>query len=490
MTSEPQPPTGERPSSAEDAYARLLALRESGSAPDFETWVRAFPEFERELRALDGSWEHVERSLERVLGSTVFVSPRLLAPSLQRGTHVGEFVLERLIGAGGMGVVWLARQTSLGREVALKFVRPDRETIQSPQLFAREARAASRANDPRIVTVHAVGESDGLRWLAMEHVAGRRSLATWLGSLRESGVPAGHARRAAAFVADVAEALHAAHELGVVHRDVKPQNVLIAPDGTPKLTDFGLARLLDEEALSETLTIRGTVEYMSPEQVTGDTHGIDRRSDVFSLGVLLYELLTLERPFTGVTPIEVITRIAAREPRRPSEVAPGLAPELDVIVAKALEKRPGDRYPSALELARDLRRWLAHEPIAARAPSPWVRLVKWTRRHPVRAVASAATALLLVLLGVSALMIRQQNVELRHQLGRQYVLQALWDIDSGRVDVAAEQVAAFYRLGTEDPEAHLVMAMGYARYLRFAEAQAELELAMELGFVPELSPDP
>jgi tetratricopeptide (TPR) repeat protein len=485
-----QLPSGERPSSAEDAYALLLRLREQGSAPDFETWVRQFPEFEPELRALEESWADIGTRLERVLGSSVRVSVEPLVPSLAPGLAVGEFTLVRRIGVGGMGVVWLARQRALDRDVALKFVRPDRETALSAELFAREARAAGRARDARIATVYAVGESAGHRWLAQEYVPDSRSLAHWLRELRDGGALPGHDRRAAEFIADVAEALHAAHELGVVHRDVKPQNVLIAPDGRPKLTDFGLARLLDESALSETLTIRGTVEYMSPEQVTGATHKIDRRSDVFSLGVVLYELLTLERPFTGLTTLEVIAAISVREPRRPGLVRPGLARELDVIALKALQKEPQERYASALELARDLRRFLAHEPIAARPPGPWRRFVQWTRRRPAQAVLAGAAAfvLLLLLAGIPYLLyVREVAVD---DWKRVRIEQMHLDIDDARLEQAQQQLASFLELDDDDPEAHLVMAMGYARFLRFAEAEIELAQAERMGFDPRLGPDP
>lgn len=483
-------PSGERPSSAEDAYALLLRLREQGSAPDFETWVREFPEFEPELRALEESWAHIGSSLERVLGSSVRVLAEPLVPSLAPGLAVGEFTLVRRIGVGGMGVVWLARQRALDRDVALKFVRPDRETAQSAELFAREARAAGRARDARIATVYAVGESAGHRWLAQEYVPDSRSLAHWLHELRDGGVPAGHDRRAAEFIADVAEGLHAAHELGVVHRDVKPQNVLIAPDGRPKLTDFGLARLLDESALSETLTIRGTVEYMSPEQVTGATHRIDRRSDVFSLGVVLYELLTLERPFTGLTTLEIIAAISVREPRRPSLVRPDLARDLEVIALKALQKEPHERYASALEFARDLRRFLAHEPIAARPPGPWRRFVQWTRRRPTQAVLAGSGVFVSTLLLVGIPYLNYVRSLAKEDWKRVRIVQMHLDIDDARLDKAQEQLAGFLQVDDEDPEAHLVMAMGYARFLRFAEAEIEISRAERLGYDPTLGAEP
>lgn len=482
--SESSSPSGERPSSAEDAYAQFLKLRESGSAPDFETWVREYPEFERELRALEESWDSIGESIGRVLASTVIVPPEPLAPSLAPGLQVGEFVLVRRIGVGGMGVVWLARQPALGRHVALKFVRPDRETAQSAELFAREARAAGRVNDPRIVTVYAVGESGGLRWLAQEYVPDSRGLMDWLHEMREAGPPPDRDRRAAAFVADVAEALHAAHAAGVVHRDVKPQNLLMSPEGAPKITDFGLARLMDELPLSESLSIRGTVQYSSPEQVTGAE--VDGRSDVFSLGVVLYELLTLAHPFAGLNLLEVIAAITAREARPPGELRPGLASELGVIVRKAMEKEPSERYPSALELARDLRRWLAHEPIAARPRSLRQRLAKWIRRHSARLLLGSVAGLLLA--GAAwGWVWHGKIVEGRKDL---LVKQMHFDVNDGRMVEARSRAASFLALDEDDPEAHLILAMGYARFLRFSEADEQLALAVELGYDPELGADP
>src|SRR5262245_63580236 len=210
------------------------------------------------------------------------------APGLASGKVVGEFRLVALVGQGGMGQVWEADQTSLGRRVAMKFVRPERVTAHQLELFAREARAGGRLSHTGIVAIHGHGESDGLAWIAMELVSGAWTLKDFLdevGKLPE--VPEGYDRHVARLVAEIAEAMQAAHEAGVIHRDLKPQNVLITSDDQPKVTDFGLARITDETALSVTGDFAGTYLYMSPEQAMAKRMGLDHRTDVFSLGVVL-----------------------------------------------------------------------------------------------------------------------------------------------------------------------------------------------------------
>ena len=315
------------------------------------------------------------------------------APGLAPGKVVGDFRLVALIGQGGMGQVWEAEQVSLHRTVAVKFVRPERVTERQLELFAREARAGGRLAHPGIVTVYGYGQSDGLAWIAMEFVSGAWTLKDFLDeAARAAEVPAGYDQHAARFVAEIAEAMQTAHEAGVIHRDLKPQNVLITGEDKPKVTDFGLARITDESAMSQTGDFAGTYFYMSPEQVTARRMGIDHRSDIFSLGIVLYELLALRRPFEGDTSHQVAAQIVTKDPPEIRTIRSRVPRDLAVIAGKALEKDRDRRYPTMKELAADLRRHLANEPIHATPPTRLDRAVKWTKRNPGKSSAAAIAA--------------------------------------------------------------------------------------------------
>lgn len=318
------------------------------------------------------------------------------APGLAVGKLVGEFRLIKLLGQGGMGQVWSAAQVTLGdRLVAIKFVLPERVAARELEYFAREARAGGRIRHPGIVTILGRGESDGSAWIAMELVDGGATLRGAIDDFARLPLQArDHERRVAQLVAEIADAVQAAHEAGVIHRDLKPQNVLIARDGSPKVGDFGLARIVDESALSHSGDVVGSCYYMSPEQVGGKRSRVDHRTDVFSLGVILYELLTLRRPFEGETAHQVAARILAVEPTDPRRIRPQIARDLAVIVGKALEKRSERRYSSMHELAAELRRFLSHEPILAVPPTRAERALKWVQRHPAKSVFAIAVVLL------------------------------------------------------------------------------------------------
>jgi len=297
--------------------------------------------------------------------------------------RLGDFTLLRRLGKGSQGEVWEARQESLGRLVALKLLPPQMLFDAEPlQRFRREAEAGGRLSHQGIVTVYAIGEHDGVHYIAQELVAGGRTLEDVIAEARRlSELPADWNTRMAALFSAVAEALHAAHGVGVIHRDVKPGNILITEDGRPKLADFGLARVQDELALSCTGDLAGTPFYMSPEQVRGERTELDHRTDIFSLGSSLYEALTLARPFTGDRQ-QILRSIAERDPPDPRRVHRHVPRDLAVITLKALEKQPAKRFASAGDFAADLRRFLAGEPIAARPPGPAVRAAKWAHRHP------------------------------------------------------------------------------------------------------------
>jgi serine/threonine protein kinase len=281
----------------------------------------------------------------------------------------------------------------LHRTVAVKFVRPERVTEKQLELFAREARAGGRLHHPGIVTVHGYGQSDGHSWIAMEYVGSAWTLKDFLDdAARAEDVPEGYDRHVARLVADIADAMQAAHEARVIHRDLKPQNVLITAEDRPKVTDFGLARITDENALSQTGEFAGTYFYMSPEQVTARRMGIDHRTDIFSLGIVLYELLALRRPFEGDTSHQIAAQIVTKDPPDVRMIRSRVPRDLAVIAAKALEKDRNKRFPTMKELAADLRRHLANEPILARPPMRVERVVKWAKRNPGKSSAAAIVA--------------------------------------------------------------------------------------------------
>ena len=231
------------------------------------------------------------------------------------GRTIGEYQLVRRLGRGGMGEVWEAEQSSLGRRVALKLMLAGRVSEKSVDYFSREARAGGRVQHPGIVSVYGTGSDEGVHWIAMELVEGGATLADFVEEMRaESELPADYYPRVAEFIARVSDALEAAHAEGVIHRDIKPANVLVGPDDEPKVGDFGLARVVDEHSLSQTGDFAGTYYYMSPEQVMARRMGIDQRTDVFSLGVVLYELLALQRPFEGDTTHQIAEKIAYEDP--------------------------------------------------------------------------------------------------------------------------------------------------------------------------------
>jgi WD40 repeat protein/serine/threonine protein kinase len=340
--------------------------------------------------------------------------PVVPTPGLEPGKIVGDFELLTLLGQGGMGQVWEAKQLSLSRQVAVKFVRPERVTKHQLELFAREARAGGRLSHNGIVAVYGHGESDGLAWIAMELVPGAWDLRDFLDEVVRMGdVPEGYDKKVAQFIAKVADAVQAAHDAGVIHRDLKPQNILITESDDPKVTDFGLARIVDEQALSHTGDFAGTYFYMSPEQVAAKRAGLDHRTDVFSLGIVLYEMLSLVRPFQGDTEHQVAEQILMRDPADPRTLRSKVPLDLAVICGKCLEKDRERRYKTMADLGADLRRWLGNESITATPPSRLDRAVKWCRRNPTMSVAGAIALIACTAIFSQGLFIRLQNENLK-----------------------------------------------------------------------------
>ncbi len=346
-----------------------------------------------------------------------------------RQRTLGDFVIERELGRGGMGVVWLATQKSLGRRVALKTL-PDFATMDPAAVlrFRREAEATSRIAHPGVVPVYGTGDVDGIHWYAMEFVDGP-TLATWIDrlssrqcdrldaaivdeveqgqrypSLREpksGGAGNRYVRSCARLCADVASALAAAHRVGVVHRDVKPGNVMIHPDGRPVVVDFGLARDERSTQLTRSGEQLGTPSYMAPEQARG-SRSIDARADVYGLGAVLYELLALEPPFRGGSAAEIAARILSEEPSFVQKRNPNVPPALAAIVHRCLQKDPDARYPAMESLEADLRAFLAGERIAAKLPSSLARAHAFVQRRRNALLASAAASVAAVAIAVFA----------------------------------------------------------------------------------------
>jgi serine/threonine protein kinase len=389
----------------DDLIASCLDRIEREGQGAVDAFCREHPQHENRIRSRIESL--------RALG---LVAPEPAASSSDGGAvakRLGDFTLLARIGSGGMGVVYRARQESLQREVALKLVHPEHLLFPGArERFRREADAASRLRHPSIVTVHAFGEEAGVPYLAMELVDGT-SLAEVLEALRDRDparltgpdlwralgpdreprrgdvVPPPFAQdwsHACARIAEqVAEALAHAHAHGVLHRDVKPGNVMLDRDGRVRLLDFGLAHAEGATALTRTRSELGSLPYMAPEQARGDAAAIDIRTDVYGLGVTLYEMLALRPPFAATTSAALRERIGQGSAPPVSRLNAAVPYDLQVVVATAMEREPSRRYPLAAALAADLRAILESRRIAARPLPLALRTRRWAQRHPALA---------------------------------------------------------------------------------------------------------
>ena len=306
----------------------------------------------------------------------------------------GDYELLKEIGRGGQGIVYRARQKSLNRVVALKVIALGHwATEPDVRRFRREAEAAASLNRPGIVPIFEVGERDGACYFSMGLVEG--------GQLDKlAGREAMPIRRAVELIAKVAHTVHFAHEHGILHRDIKPGNILLDRNGEPHLTDFGLARLVEgENNVTRTREVMGTPSYMAPEQAVGDNAAISKATDVYGLGAVLYQLLTGHPPFAGET-YETTKLLLNNEPQPPRVRNPKIDRDLSTICLKCLEKDPHRRYSSALALAEDLEHWLKHEPIQARRTGIVLRGKRWVQRNPTTAIAAVLLVGLVAAIGV------------------------------------------------------------------------------------------
>ena len=329
---------------------------------------------------------HSRASTLETLQANAASSPR----SRFAAPHVPGYEIEGELGRGGMGVVYKARQIRLNRLCALKMILAGPHA--DPEAFIRflgEAEAVARLNHPHIIQIHRTGEVDGLPFLELEYVDGE-SLAAQL-----NGTPWAP-RRAAALVEVLARAMAEAHRLGVIHRDLKPANVLMTGDDTPKITDFGLAKALGSDSgLTRTNSVIGSPSYMAPEQAEGHARDAGPPTDIYSLGAILYELLTGRPPFKAASVAETMEQVRVLEPVAPARLAPGLPRDVETICLKCLRKEPSRRFASALELADDLRRYLDGQVIRSRRSTYLERGWRWARRN--RAIAALLAALVLTM---------------------------------------------------------------------------------------------
>jgi serine/threonine protein kinase len=376
-----------------DAVERLLLeyldALDAGVALGLEEFMQGQrAEVQEELRRRVEPLLRVRRALRATSSQDAAVP----GPTLE-GTTLGDFELLREVGHGGMGIVLLARQKSLKRLVAVKVLNATvASTTRGVNRFQHETTSAGRLSHPNIVQLLEAGTDRGMRFFAMEWMAGgtlyeriearRRERAE---AARRADTPALRSAIEPSLRAtlQIAEALAYIHEHGVIHRDVKPQNILFDDKGTAHLADFGLARDDEASSLSRTGDIAGTPHYLSPEQALAKRITIDHRTDIYSLGVVLYESLSLVKPFDGKTLEQVLFAISFREPKWLRKVDPRIPKDVETVCHKAIEKNPNRRFATAREFDDDLRRLLNHEAPVACPPSPVSRILRGVRRHRV-----------------------------------------------------------------------------------------------------------
>lgn len=442
-------------------------------------------------------------------------------PTTPERRPFGDFEIVREIGRGGMGIVFEAEQISLRRKVALKIMNSGLGiSPKAIERFRREAEAAARLHHTNIVPIYTFGAHDGVPFYAMELIDGP-SLDRVLRQFRQAGQtserdaptttaayavtheadckqspPPGAAStgslssltsstpasfdEVARMIADVADALEHAHRQGIIHRDIKPSNLLLSPEGRLSINDFGLARILEQPGVTVTGEFVGTPAYMSPEQIAAGRTPLDQRTDIYSLGATLYELLTRQRPFPGERREQVLAQILHKEPTRPRRLNRAIPLDLETICLKALEKDPDNRYQTAAALAADLRRFVQRFAIAARRVGPIGRLGKWIKRHPTVAAACATTLLCATVAGFFAVQSHQRSEELRQARINKALNDALLAGRGADFDAALLAVAEAEAAGASKGRLHFLR--GYVAWHKDEHAKAigHLEKAAEL----------
>lgn len=470
-----------------EVILKYIENAEAGTAMDREEFMNRHYEFRSELEqflanrdqvermvaplrsAMSLAWDmSLDRDLPRRADFSSTATPAEVSDEQRPLGQLGEFRLLREIGRGGMGIVYEAQQQSLQRRVALK-VLPFAAAIDAKHVlrFKNEALAAGMLNHPHIVPVYSVGNERGVYFYAMQFVDGQ-SLGALIVELREHSqaeisadqrliepsaeyvsdratdslfsreLSTQHSQRGNGFyrtagrlMLQAAEALQHAHESGIIHRDIKPANLLVDVCGQLHITDFGLAQIRSEVGLTRTGDTPGTLRYMSPEQAAGRRAIVDHRTDIYSLGATFYELLTLTPIFAGHDVQELLSQVFDTQPQPLRKLDKSIPVELEIIVLKATNKSPDDRYHTAVELAADLQRYLDNQPILARRPSLFDRARKWARRHPSAVVAGLAFMLVVSAISLAAFVLvdgayhrerlRADEAEAQFQLARRSV---------------------------------------------------------------------
>lgn len=452
------------PTSSDSREQRLQAVlrdylqaRDAGAAPDLQQLFDQHPDLREDLAAFLAD----AARLEQLAGSL-----KSAPPPLRTVRYFGDYELLEEIARGGMGVVYRARQTSLNRIVALKMIlHGELASEEDVRRFRREAEAAANLDHPGIVPIYEVGEHEGQHYFSMKLIEGA-SLAHALPTLREQP------REAVRVVAAVARAIHHAHQRGILHRDLKPGNILIDASGQPHVTDFGLARRVEgDQAQTQSGAVVGTPAYMPPEQARGERL-VTPAADVYGLGAVLYELLTGQPPFRGDSTLDVLLQVIERLPTPPRRICTTANRDLETICLKCLEKDPTSRYSTADALADDLERWLRGEPIHARPAGRMERLVRWCRRNPVAAGLIAATAALLVAIAIGGVLFDANlRIGAAHRLAEQrreqlHVATGARLLDEDDPIAALPWFAEALRLSQGDPERERVHRLRLAATLK------------------------
>jgi hypothetical protein len=482
MMSAPKPPAPEHEPRLDEAVLDYLEANEAGQALSPQEWLARHPDLAQELGAFLANHAHVERLAAplRALADRLWTDDATLplsegsgqtaeAPRARDGSFGDYEVLGRL-GQGGMGVVYKARQVSLERTVALKMIlHGAHASAQELSRLRTEAQSLAQLEHPNIVHIYEVGEHDGLPFLSLEFIDG--------GSLADKldGTPVQPAE-AVRLVEALAGAMHAAHSRNVVHRDLKPGNILLTADGTPKITDFGLAKRLDETAgagQTQPGDVLGTPSYMAPEQAAGKANEVGPVTDVYALGAILYEALTGRPPFRAATPLDTVRQVLEAEPVSPRLLNPRVTRDLETICLKCLQKEPARRYASARELADELKSFQEGRPIRARPVGAPERFRRWCRRHPARAAALGVSILLLLVVLIGGFWF---NRRLRGELGRTEAAQR--ELQQALTRQAAERLDAELRQFAVIPE---MLAAALERRADWKEAELEELLRGALG---------